>query len=338
MSQYRTGRNLQEVRMQTWPAGRAAQLKLVVSRLEETINESLGQAVQQTDSREVSNQVPFVLSSSFVARTGLRQAQVFWEAPPGLGGHPFRQLLFYEVQHAATPSFANPIAITTPQKNLVVAGLAAGSLRSFRVRIVNTVGIAGPWSITRTVRLARTRIEVNSIGNTTSTTGVDVRLTKALGEFQTVFEITYFPFGGAISVNLHASLATPHHDLNVKIGSTIVETRYGGPAYVQCRFLIGIQNNIGEFVFSEMGQDRFILSAKPGFLDKNDLSAKTPCAYGTFMSKFTRLANTNTIKIKLQVAKMTGSEWRGRRRERASHVSDPLFSIRNSVIIETLEN
>jgi len=325
--------------MRSWPSGHVAQLKLAVSRLEEQLNSSLSQSTLQTASRKVSDQIPFVLPTEFTVRTGYRQAQVFWEAPPGLNGHPYRQLLFYELQHASTSSFYDATTLTTPQRNVIIAGLGLGTLRSFRVRIVNTFGIAGPWSIIQTVRLARNRIEITSLAGTTGTTGINKRLTKPIGVWQTVLEDTYSPLGGAISLTTQAALACPRHDLNLKVGGSTVETYYGGPGFVQLRYLIGAPNDVGDIIFKELGSSRFILSARPGFLKENDLDALTPTALGSIPSVFYRPENSSdTLTIRLQAAKMAGSEWKGRRRERALLASTPLLSLRNSLAIEVLES
>lgn len=338
MSQYSSARTLSGIRLRSWPAGHVAQLKLAVQRLESQINSSLSQSTLQTASRKISDQVPFVLDNEFTVRAGFKQAQAFWEAPPGLNGHPFRQLLFYELQHASSTSFADAETLTTPQRSVTVAGLGTGQFRFFRIRVVNTYGFAGAWSITRVARLARTRIEVNSLADTTGLVGINKRLTKGIGEWQTVLDEEYIPFGGAFSINLHASLACPHHDLNLKRNGVTRETYFGGPGFVQCRYLIGQINNVGDLVYSELGNSRFILSARPGFLDQNDLEAITPTAFGSFVSPFFRQAGSaDTVFIRLQVAKLAGSEWRGRKRNRAMQVSDPLFCIRNAQVIEVLE-
>lgn len=342
MANFSQSRTLSEIRFRrdsNWPSGHIAQLKLAVQRLESQINSSLAQSVKQTASRRVSDQVPFVLPNEFTISPGFRQAQASWEAPPGLNGHPFRQLLFYEIQHDTTPSFPSPTTITTAQRVLTLGGLGAGNTKSFRIRVVNTQGVAGPWSEVKTVRLARNRIELTKINDLSGTSGINKRLTKAIGEWQTVLESTYQPFGGKVSFTVQASLACPRHDLGLKVGGNVVETYYGGPGFAAFRYMIGEENSVGDIIFQELGSSRFILSARPGFLAANNLEAKTPVALGSFPSVFFPPKDASKeFTVRIQAAKLVGTEWKGRRRNRALLTSDPLVSIYNPLIIEVLES
>lgn len=338
MAKFSTSNTLSQIRMRSWDSGRVAQLKLAVQRLESQINSSLTQSTEQTARRQVVNFVPFVLDESITIRPGFQQVQVTWTAPPGLNGHPSRQLLFYEIQYDSSRSFSNPITLTTPQTNVVLAGLEGDSI-SVRIRVVNTFGQASIWSIVQTVRLAKTRIEVTSLADTTGLVGINKRLTKTIGEWQTVMEADYVSFGGSFAINLHASLLCPHHTINVKRGAVTVETYNGGPGYVQCRYLLGEVNLNGDKVFSELSANRFLLSAKPGYLsDATDFEAITPTAFGSFPSVFyTPERFTDPITIRLQVAKLIGSEWKGPTGAGTLQTSDPLFCVRNAQVIEVLE-
>lgn len=338
MAQYSSPRTLSDIRLRNWNAGRVAQLKLAIQKLESQISSSLTQSTQQTAKRQVVNFVPFVLDESIIINSGFQQIQVSWQAPPGLNGHPSRQLLFYEIQYDSNRSFSNPTTLTTPQTTVVLAGLEGFSV-SVRIRIVNTFGQASIWSIVQTVRLAKTRIEVTSLADTTGLVGINKRLTKSIGEWQTVMETDYLSFGGAFAINLHASLLCPHHTINVKRGAVTVETYNGGPGYVQCRYLLGEVNLNGEKVFSELGANRFLLSAKPGYLSNaTDFEAITPTAFGSFPSVFyTPERFTDPITIRLQVAKLIGSEWKGPTGVGTLQTSDPLFCVRNAQVIEVLE-
>ena len=293
MAQYSQSHNLSDTRLRNWPAGRIAQLKLCIQRLEEGINSSLSQSTLQTARRKVSDQVPFILDLR--ARAGFRQAQIFWDRPPGLGGHPFRQLLFYEIQHASEPTFANPTTLTTPTKSVTIGGLGLGTTRSFRVRVVNTFGTASFWSEVETITLARSRIQTTVIPD------VSVRLERnGLNSFEKVLDFTYQPLGGSMSANIHASLACPHHDLDRRVASVTQETLYGGPGFVQLRFKLGQLNDVGEYVFEPLGAGRFILSARPGLLETADLEALTPTAFGTIMSPFFTPQNSYKPNVRHQ--------------------------------------
>ncbi len=331
MAKFQSGRTLGDVRLRNWPAGRVAQLKLAVQNLEGVVNSSLAQSVQQTSRRKVSEKVPFILDLD--VRAGFRQAQVAFSAPPGLNGHPFRQLLFYEIQHGSDTSFFDATTLTTPKTSVVVGGLGAGGTRSFRARIVNTFGVAGPWSETESIQLARTRIQTTDIPDFSR------RLEKPkIGDFAKVFDFEYQSLGGSMCVNLHASMACPHHDLDRRVGGVTRETLYGGPAFVQFRFLLGRENSVGQTIFEPLGASRQILSARPGFLSTANLEARTPTAFGTLMTPFFTAEDSDELVIRLEASKMTSSEWRGRSLNRAMQVSDPLLFIRNGKVIEVLDS
>lgn len=330
MAQYSQSRNLSDLRIKAWPSGRLAQMKLAIQRLEETVNSSLSQSTLQTARRKVSDQIPFLLDLD--VRSGFRQAQVFWSAPPGLGGHPFRQLLFYEVQHASNNIFSNPTTFTTPATSVSIGGLPLGGSQSFRVRVVNTFGFASIWSEVVSITLARSRIQTTDISD------VSKRLERnALNSFEKVLDVSYQSLGGSISVNLHASLACPHFDLDRKVLGVTRETLYGGPGFVQLRFKLGQLNDVGEYVFEPLGAGRMILSARPGLLETADLKVKSPTAFGTLMTPFFTVPTTDPVVIRLEAAKMTGSSWKGRLGRRAEQISDPLLFIRNGRLIEVLD-
>lgn len=332
MAQSKQARVLQDVRLRAWDSGRLNLLKLAVQNLENSLNTSLNSPIVQTERRKISDQVPFVLD--FAVRPGFRQVQCLWTAPPGLGGHPFRQLLFYEIQHDSEPIFASPTTIKTAQTGITIAGLALGEFISFRIRVVNTFGVASTWSDTVTVRVAQSQIQQTDIAD------VSMRLEGPVGYWRTVSETTFTPLAANTAINASISLAGLHFDTDQRRSGVTRKTLRSGPAYVQFRWRVGNLSSItGAFELREIGQ-RTLLSVRPGFADNSgDLSAvKNPLAIGTFVSPFFKLQPGVSGKIQLQANKMPGSEWKGSERERALLTSDPVFFLRNGKFIEILED
>ena len=67
MSEYKIGRPSQDIRLRNWPAGRVAALKLMVTRLEEALNDTLGAQVEQSIERLLNDQIPFIIVLSIAA-------------------------------------------------------------------------------------------------------------------------------------------------------------------------------------------------------------------------------------------------------------------------------
>lgn len=330
---FNISRPLPEVRIRNWPSGRLSQLKLAVQTLESEVNESLASRSLQSERRKVSGQVPFILD--LAVAPGFRQAQVSFSRPPGLGGHPRRQLLFYEVQHAADTAFANPVIIKTPQTNVTVAGLTLGALRSFRVRVVSTLQEVSVWSSVVTVRVAQSQIQQTKIPNVTR------RLEAPVGIWQSIFKFNYTPLESQACVNAHIGVIAPHFD-TTRVDPNSVERKdlYGGPAHVQLRWVIGSLNEFTqEFDMSKPTGERIALSARPGFSDNADKSSvRAPFAFGTFLTPFYKLEAGLSAQIELQAALTPGSEWLGPERDRALQTTAPVITATNGKIIEVLED
>lgn len=330
MSRYDTGRPLQDVRLRNWPAGRVNVLKLAVQRLESEMNSLLPATVEQSDRRQISDQVPFPLNLE--VRPGFRQVEVRFTRPPGLGAHPRRYLLFYEIQHAANSGFANPTVIQTKQTQIGIAGLGLGETRAFRVRVVNTLQEASPWSRPVTVTLAQSQIQQTAIQD------VSVRLIKPVGNWQVIAELDYQPVEATATILQQIAVAGPVFDTVQSAGAHSLNLR-GGPAFVQFRHRVGSLNPASGIVELAPVGDRTILSVRPGFSEATDKSSvRNPLAFGTFPSPFFKLQSGINAKIVLEAALMPGSEWLGPAKERGSIKTDPVVFTRNSQLIEVLED
>jgi hypothetical protein len=318
MAKYSVAFPQQEVRLRNWPAGRVSEMKLMISRLEQALNQTLGGQVLQSAKRKFNDQIPFILDLSVDA--GYRQFVIKFSTPPGLNStHPDRQLLFYEIQHDSAPNFSDPIIIENPNTNVVISGVGLGETRFFRARTINTKFQASRWTSTLERQAAKGEIIQTKIAD------ASVRLTEDVGVWQTIFSKTYEPVDGAITLNAHIALGCFPDDVTDDVTA---DTYNSGPAHVQFRWLStqgGVDSEIGP---------RTLLSGRP----KNEGSAneKVQMPFGTFMSPFYRFGTTETT-FKLQAAKTPGSEWKGLDGSGTLTISDPLVFSRNSIIIEVLE-
>ena len=283
--------------MRSWPAGRVAALRLMVSRLETTLNDTLAAQVHQSAARILNTKIPFILDLTITA--GFKQFKVDFTVPPGLGGtsrgaskHPDRQLLFYEIQHSSTNTFSDPVILQTPQTSTLVSGVTVGQVRFFRARVINTKNEASPWSATIRSRAARGRISVNAMEVGDKST----RLVAGTGQWQTVFSEEYEAAESAISAMTHIAVGAVQEDVGFYAG---------GPAHVQFRWLIDI-NNTAEFREIE-GGGRCVMSAVPGSTVTK--RGKAPMAFGSFMTPFLNAPGTGVVGIRLQAAKRPGTEW-----------------------------
>src|SRR3990172_178289 len=297
MAEYKRGFPSQEVRLRNWPAGRAAAMRLMVNRLETTLNDTLAAQVEQSAARRLNENIPFILDLTITA--GFKQSKVDFTVPPGLGGtsrgaskHPDRQLLFYEIQPASSSSFSNPVILQTPQISTLVSGVAVGQVRFFRARVVNTKNEASPWSTVVRSRAARGSISVNTM----NVGDKSVRLTGSIGQWQTIFSEEYDAPESAFCAMTHLAVGAIQEDVGFYLS---------GPAHVQFRWLIDL-NNTTEFREIE-GGGRCLLSAVPGSTATH--RGKAPMAFGSFMTPFINAPGTDIVGIKLQAAKRPGSEW-----------------------------
>lgn len=331
MAEFTVGTVRQDVRLRNWDAGRKNVLSLAVQQLEQQLNQALASGAQQTKRRKISSQVPQILD--LAVAPGFRQAQVTFSVPPGLNGHPRRQLLFYEIQHAADAGFANATTINTPQRHVAIAGLGLGTSRAFRARVVNTFGEAGLWSSTVTVTVAQSKIQQTTISD------ISVRLEKPIGQWQIISETIYQPVEAKACINAQIAAVGPHFDTTKKFSGSTSKILYGGPAHVQFRWRIGSFNDFtNEFELKETGQ-RAMLSTRPGFSDAADKSSvRNPLAIGTIITDFFKLTAGVNAKVQLQASLVPGSEWLGPERERAFQKTDPVVFLRNGQVIEVLED
>jgi len=331
MAEFKTARLNQEIRLRNWPSGRVNVLRLAVQQLEESLNSSLASTVVQTERRKISDQIPFILD--LAVNPGFRQATATWSAPPGLGTHPLRQLLFYELQYDGDPTFASPTTVTTSQPNFAIAGVSLGSSLSVRIRVVNTFGDASIWSSVVSVTIAQSRIQQTLLDDIT------MRLETPVGVWKTILENDFNPVDAKLCINAQIALAGLHFDTDRMAGAVVRKTLYGGPSYAQFRWRIGSFNDATEtFDLAETGQ-RTILSNRPGYTVASDKSSvRNPLAFGTFMTEFITITPGIEARVQLQACKLVGTEWLGETRSRSLQTSDPVVAVRSGKVIEVLQD
>lgn len=327
MAEYQKIRPTQDIRLRNWKPGRLAQLKLVVERLESEINRTAPATVAQSAARKVSDQVPIIIDFSVIP--GFRQFTADFSLPPGIGGHPFRQLLFYEIQSDSTPAFNSPSVVQTPQRHISIGDVGLAETRYFRARVINTENYAGPW--TRTVAAT----SAAGIFSTTPFDDQKIRLETAVGDWQRVTIVPYTPTGGAITLNVHIAVAAIPKDVTVTNPRGSTYTLFGGPAHVQFRWRIGVTNPITLITsFREIGE-RTMLAARPGYTGVK--TGKSPLAFGAFMTPFDRFGSGSEVKFELQASLVPGSEWKGGQSERSMQTSDPMLFTKNGTVVEVQE-
>lgn len=333
-------RPLSDIRLRDWDSGRLNELRLAVEKLETAANKSLAASSKQSDKRAFNDQIPFPIN--VVVNPGFKQLTLDIGAVPGLGNHPIRQLLFYEIQYDSSPAFPDPVTLTSPQRHIAIAGFAPGETVSVRIRVVSTLNEVGPWSSVLTVTLARAPIQITQLNNLIriSVNG-GIRLTKPIGQWQRVLEAVYQPVDARSSLNCHIAMATPHFDVNERVGTGAVRRTFrGGPGFVQFRYQVGSLNVFtNQFELFPVG-DRCLLSARPGYahvsttVGRNDIL--TPSVMCSLPSPwFDPIAGVN-CKIIIEAAKLPGSEWNGPDKSKSMHTSDPLIFLRNPMVLESL--
>ena len=193
--QYSIGRPLQNVRLRNWPAGRVAQIKTAIQRLESILNQSSSSQINQPEKRELSNRVPIV--QDITVRAGVQNFQITFPDPRGID-----DLLFYEIQHDMSSVFSNPTSLTTAIPSVSIGGVAGGTTRYVRVRAVNSKFKAGPWSDTETFTTANFRINTTRVGEGALTT-----FTSSSYDVWTELATTsYSAVGGSVSVTAQVAL------------------------------------------------------------------------------------------------------------------------------------
>lgn len=296
MAGFRNERPLQDVRLRNWPAGRQASMKLMISRLEDVLNDTLAAQVDQSVARVTSDEVAIIPSRFFIVDGGYRSFKISFPTPPGL-----KRLLFYEIEHDDNSSFTSPTRLDTPQNNIILGGIGLGETRFFRARVVNTSFEASPFTRTRSATSAKGIISITRPSDTS------IRLVSDVGVFQDIVSTAFSPSGGAIMYKVNC-VVNARKDNIIAPGPVVINA---GPGHVQFRLLISGPDIVGE---REIG-DRCVISARAHdiFFDGSEIEDdRNGVACASFMTPFLRLGGSGSFTFKLQAMKLVGSEWRGK--------------------------
>ncbi len=357
MSSFKSARPLQDVRLKNWSGGRVAALKLMISRLEDALNKTLGAQVDQDVARVTSDQVPFIIN--FRVEGGYRIFKIDFPTPPGLV-----DLLFYEIFHDDNAGFTSPTILRTPMTNIMISAVGLNETRFFKARVVNSSFEASVFTDTLEVVSASKKIDVTNIS------GVDTVVTtlnKDAGVFIDVIDFDYVPRGGALTMMAHVGLAGAQGDAGGEIRGPVflanapnrgipgdgVWHKNFGPGHAQFRWVI--DGRVARF-------PRFMLSQRPfnsvddgvgsgppdhGFSQNSFRAPWGVISQGTMITPFFRTEKLS-INVKLQAALNLGSEWQGgltnlqgdpptpARSEGAFQI-EPLVLARNIKVIEVQE-
>lgn len=143
MARFTKSKTSGQVRLKKWPPGRVNQLKVLLATLDKAANASLAAQVVQTGRREFSSFVPKIVLTTANVSIEFREVRVAFDPPQGL-----RRFLFYEFQQSTDSNFSTYEVFLTPEPYYTFSNLLDEGTYYFRVRVVTTNALHGPWSET----------------------------------------------------------------------------------------------------------------------------------------------------------------------------------------------
>jgi hypothetical protein len=259
--QYTQGRPQQEVRLRNWSAGRVAQIRTAIERLEGILNQSAASQISQPEKRELNTRVPLI--TDLTMRAGFRSFQATFTDPIGI-----EDLLFYELQHATDSGFSDATTVKSAIPAITMSNITPGETRFFRVRAVNSKFQAGPWSAISQATAAALRIETTRYANTEAT----VDIATQLDTWVTIGTFNLSPIGGQAAVVAHMGFLIPPRPVTNGFTTVTADVRIAKD---------GVQKQIGRIC----GQSR--LNAP--------LSQTEANVFGTLVTPFEELSTAATV-------------------------------------------
>jgi len=143
MARFTKSKTSGQVRLRKWPPGRVSQLKVLLSTLDKAANAALAGQITQTSRRVFSSFVPKIVLVASDVSIEFREVGIAFAPPQGL-----RRFLFYEFHQATDESFSSYEVFLTPEPKYTFSNLLDEQTYFFRVRVVTTDALHGPWSET----------------------------------------------------------------------------------------------------------------------------------------------------------------------------------------------
>jgi hypothetical protein len=143
MARFTKSKTSGQVRLRKWPPGRVSQLKVLLSTLDKAANAALAGQVTQGSRRVFSEFVPKIVLSSSNVSIEFREVRIAFAPPQGL-----RRFLFYEFQQSTDSNFSTFETFLSPESQYTFSNLLDEGTYYFRVRVVTTDALYGPWSET----------------------------------------------------------------------------------------------------------------------------------------------------------------------------------------------
>jgi len=143
MARFTKSKTSGQVRLKKWPPGRVSQLKVLLATLDKAANASLAGQITQTSKRVFSTFVPKIVLTTDNVSIEFREVRIAFAPPQGL-----RRFLFYEYQQSTDQNFATFEEFLSPEPQYTFSNLLDEGIYYFRVRVVTTNALHGPWSST----------------------------------------------------------------------------------------------------------------------------------------------------------------------------------------------
>lgn len=207
MARFTKSKTSGQVRLRKWPPGRVNQLKILLATLDKAANASLAGQITQTSRREYSTFVPKIILTNNSISIEFREVRIAFDPPKGL-----RRFLFYEFHQSTTENFATYEVFLTPEPQYTFSNLLDEGTYFFRVRIVTSNALHGPWSDTACAVTPASK----AVAIFDGTTSVNVNITSST--FASVYSYAYSnAIGGTVFYNIEYKIEANYDSSSINI-------------------------------------------------------------------------------------------------------------------------
>ena len=207
MARFTKSKTSGQVRLRKWPPGRVNQLKIMLATLDKAANASLAGQITQTGRREFSPFVPKIVLTTASISIEFREVRIAFDPPQGL-----RRFLFYEFQQSEDANFSTYESFLTPEPYYTFSNLLDEGTYYFRVRVVTTNALHGPWSETgvgitpsaKAIGLFDISSFTNTVISSNFTTLISITYNNAVGGtifYSIEYEITALVAGATVNIS-----------------------------------------------------------------------------------------------------------------------------------------